>query len=159
MKILNTFFLAMVLLSCNSDDNNETDFVYSIGFEMIVKNGGGIDLLNQNSPNTLNTNDIKLYYLINDVSEEVYNPNLDLPRNYMIYEHSDGFYRIKIFPNYAQSEEFPTTYIEWGENDTDTIKCQFKYTNNSIALTKVWFNEILELDTESGTGFTFEVIK
>ena len=126
---------------------------------MIVKNSEGIDLLNPNSSNNLNTNNIKLFYLKNGVSEEVYNPSLDLPRNYMIYSQSDGIYRIRIFPNDIQSEEFPITYIKWNETDTDTIKCKLKYTENTIVLEKVWFNEEFKLDTTQNSGFTFQILK
>ena len=159
MKNLIMLLSVMFLSSCNSDDEKKNEFNYSTGFEMIVKNSEGIDLLNPNSPNTLNTNNIKLFYLKNGVSEEVYNPSLDLPRNYMIYLQSDGIYRIRIFPNEIQSEEFPISYIKWNETDIDTIKCKLKYTENAVVLEKVWFNEVFKLDTTLNNGLTFEILK
>lgn len=159
MKNLIMLLSVIFLSSCTSDDEKKNEFNYSTAFEMIVKNSEGIDLLNPNSFNSLNTNNIKLYYLKNGVSEEVYNPSLDLPRNYTIYLHSDGIYRIRIFPNEIQSEEFPITYIKWNETDTDTIKCKLKYTENAIVLEKVWFNEVFKLDTTLNHGLTFEILK
>jgi len=159
MKNLIILLSILFLSSCSSDDEKKNAFNYANQFQMTVKNSEGIDLLNPNSPNTLNTNNIKLYYLKNGVSEEVYNPSADFPRNYMIYLHPDGFYRIELTPNDAASEEFPISYIKWNETDTDTIKCKINYSENAIILEKVWFNEEFKLDTGLNNGLTFEIVK
>lgn len=145
-------------MSCNSECG-QNNYNHAIGFEIHVKSSNGEDLLNPNSPNTLNTSNIKLYYLKNGISEEVYNPNSDYPRNFMIFMDQEGLYRMRIFPNALKNEEFSVTYIKWNETDSDTVKCKFSFDCNATILQKVWFNDTLKLDTALGDGLFFEILK
>ena len=156
MKNLIIIVLLLILVSCSSEES-KNDATYSIDFEMIVKNSDGADLLNPNTPNTFNTPNIKLFYLKKGILEEVYSPTADFPRNYKIYQHIDGIYRIGIFPNDSKSENLPVTHIEWNATDTDTIKGEFYYSENAVIIQKVWFNDELRLDFSNGR--TFEIVK
>lgn len=150
---------AIILSSCITDDSYDPEFNYATSFEMIVRDSEGIDLLNPSSLNSLNSDSIKLYYLENGIVSEVYSPNYDHPRNYLIYSETDGTYRIRIFPNDIQTEQNPVTYIKWNEGDTDTITCTFIYTDNAIMLKEVRVNDVFKLDTTLNNGSTFEIVK
>ena len=82
---------------------------------------------------------IKLFYVIDGETQEVYDSNLDNPRNFRIYKHENE-YRIGISPNYSKTEEKPVTYIQWNENDTDTIEVVYERTQNATVQNKIWLN-------------------
>lgn len=75
MRTLGLILVAVFVMGCHSD--NDEAFVYDIGFEFGVKDSEGNDLLNQENPNSIAENDIKLFYLVGDEMVEVYDGNLD----------------------------------------------------------------------------------
>lgn len=140
MKYL--FFLTFLLfLSCSKD--NQTDSV-STSIDIFVEDAAGNNLLNTTLSNSINFDDIKLMYLIDGNTHEVYNSNLDCPRS-ICYIADVGNERVRIFPNDSEGEEYPITYIDWGNGDVDTLKCHFVRKDNgssSIVCDKVWLNDI-----------------
>jgi len=130
---------AMIFLSCQ-EEKNSTNIDTHIEIAVVDKNGN--DLLNPSAENSFKEENIKIYYLINGVVEEVFYPNLDYPRCFRIYER-DGIYRMRLSPNGNEKDEFPVTYIKWNETDTDTVKCNFSRGDNSLICTKVWYNGVL----------------
>ena len=109
-----TFFTLMItilLLGCSKNSDDENQFNLNNIIELGIENNNGIDLLNPNNAESFNESEIKLFYLINGNVEEVYSPTADLPRNFLIFEQNDN-YRIRIFLNYSETEEFPTTYVQ-----------------------------------------------
>lgn len=133
-------FLTFILIAMNACDRDQEKLVLDAGIEISVLDGDGNDLLNPLTNNAFIESNIKIYYLVNGELEEVYYPNYDNPRNFSIYER-DGFYRMGLSPNANEKDELPVTYIKWNDNDTDTIKCSFSRTDNSVICTKVWYNE------------------
>ncbi len=153
--------LSVIFLSSCRSGGDICCFNYSTSFDIIVKNSEGEDLLNPDTPNSLNTDKIKLFYLKNGVKEEVYYPNLDAPRHYSINLYEDNWYKIHILPNGLQSELLPVTYIEWNENDTDTIMCKIEHLDNAVLLKKLWYNNELKIDFSNPqySDWVFEIIK
>jgi hypothetical protein len=136
---------AMMLFSCQKEKEAMN---LDAGIEITVFDNNGNDLLNPSNQNSFKEQNIKIYYLINGIVEEVYYPNYDNPRNFSIYER-DGIYRMGLSPNANEKDEFPVTYIKWNETDTDTIKCSISRTESSVICTKVWYNETLMWDDYS----------
>ncbi|MFT7898647.1 hypothetical protein VBY74_01570 [Tenacibaculum ascidiaceicola] len=97
------------------------------------------DLLNIENPMHLNRSSFKVFYEINGKKTEVNNPNLDYPKGFKIYKHVNE-YRIRIFLNYSKTENIPTTYIQWDDNKTDTIKTFYQKSQNSILQDIIWLN-------------------
>lgn len=64
----------------------------------------------------------------------------------------------KAFAQYIYYEDFPITYIEWSENETDKIKCHFNRTENSVVCDKVWFNQELVYPNDTKDRI-FKIIK
>ncbi|WP_321299679.1 hypothetical protein [Marinifilum fragile] len=161
MKYLFTIAIALLLFACSSDDEQHVAH-FGLSFDFSVLDSDGNDLLNPNNENSFKESDIKLYYLINGEKKEVYNPNMDSPRNFFIYQEGSDAYRIRIFLNDTESEEKTITYILWNNIDSDTISAEV-YRNSKYNLTrmeKVWFNGqlIYEL-TDNTTESFYKLIK
>jgi len=131
--------LVMVLLSCQKEENS---VFLDGGIEITVIDNNGNDLLNPSAENSFKEESIKIYYLIDGVVEEVYHPTADYPRNFFIYER-DGIYRMALSLNGNEKDEFPVTYIQWNETDTDTVKGSFLRGEGFLMCTKVWYNGVL----------------
>lgn len=149
----NLFFImtALLLVSCSEKEDDYlccANQVHMDGVEMSVRNSDGSDLLNPNNPNAYSADEIKLFYEIDGEVVEVYDPAMDLPRNFMIFNYSnetESEYRIRLLPNYDRNESQPITYIQWNETDRDTIKAEFYYSgpedsNYSFTIENLWFN-------------------
>src|SRR5690606_16006177 len=158
-KPLITFLIIALLSSCSSDDIKE-QFNLDVGFEFSIKDSEGNDLLNPQNPNSFNEPDIKLFYLVNGEVNEVYDGNMDYPRNFVIHEYPPtSEYRIGVFLNHAETEELPITYIKWNETDTDTLKCEIYRTNSLTKITKLWLNDVQIWTSSDNTEPYFELIK
>lgn len=166
MKTLIFLLLTMfMIISCSSNDNPTNKGVYiDTGINLIIKNNLGEDLLLPSTPNTLNTDEIELYYLLDGQKEKVFIGNLTYPKNYFIYNYINSK-AITIFPDYQSKDEFPVTYVKWNSTDTDTIKCHFNRGNKNdgkyISCDKVWFNNKLVYPTTENqkTGRFINLIK
>lgn len=99
-----------------------------------------------------------MYYLVNGEKQEVFDPNMDNPRNFLIYNH-DSEYRIGISLNDTDSETLPITYVEWNEIETDTLQAAFFKTENTIQVIKTWFNGELKWDGSNGQDNFFTIVK
>lgn len=128
------------LFACSkTDEMDEQYFNLYAGLEFSVFNAQNEDLLNPETPGHLNTEDIRLFYVINGESQEFHDDNLDNPRGYLIGEH-EGVYRIGISLNYAETEDKPITYVSWNDIDTDTIEVSYQKTQHSILQDTIWLN-------------------
>jgi hypothetical protein len=116
------------------------------------------------TPNAIIFDSLRLMYLINGNTVNVNDPNMDCPRN-ICHVTDAGSERIRLFPNDKENEEFPVTFIRWGNEDLDTIKCHFirkdNGINSSIVCDKVWFNGLLMFpdNAVAGLGRAFKVVK
>lgn len=135
------FFILILLtiFSCSKNNEPEEQFNLSSSLEFSIINSQNEDLLNPNNPNHINVANIKLFYVIDGKSQEIYDSNMDNPRNFRIYEHKNE-YRIRITTNATETAEKPITYIQWNENDTDTLEVLYERTQNAILQNKIWLN-------------------
>jgi len=157
MKAIILILTFITLFGCSSNDNQE-QFNFDVGFEFSVTDNEGNDLLNPDNPNSFNESDIKLFYLINEETVEVYDNNLDYPRNFLIYQNSDS-YRIRIFLNYSETEELPETYIQWSETDSDTIKSEINRSNTYVKIQKVWLNDNIIWNSSDNSEPYYQIVK
>jgi hypothetical protein len=125
-------------MSCNSD-NGQEQFSFDVGFELSVKDMDGNDLLNPENANSFKASEIKIFYLINGVMEEVYKADKDYPRNFFIYKHENE-HRIRVFLNHSETEETPETYIKWNETDTDVLGAKVNQTPFNVKIDNIWLN-------------------
>lgn len=150
---------ALLFLGACDADEPDCCFNMDVGVDMMVSSEDGTDLLNPDNPGAFLEKDISLYYLVDGESERYFRSHLDASRGFTIYRNESlDAYVISIFPNTAESEAYPITYIEWSETDTDTLRCEFERTKNSLLGTQVWFNGQLKRGPSIAER-VFEVIK
>ncbi|SRX55997.1 hypothetical protein [Aequorivita sp. CIP111184] len=161
MKTIATLILLTILTSCsknNDDEPQQQANVIDVNVELSLKSTNGEDLLDPNNPNGYKAEDIKLYYLINGEKQEVFDANMDYPRNFFIFKH-ESEYRIRIFQNLAETEALPITYVEWNNQDTDTLQAEYHRADRLIQVIKTWFNGELKWDVVSNKENFFTIIK
>ena len=152
------------MISCSdSDDENNPPNYYNLrtGVQFKVSSQTEIDLLNTDNENAYLAENIKIYYLINGEVKEIYNSNMDAPRNFAIISPEDSgenFYFMTIGLNSSELEN-AITYIEWNDMDTDTIRANFRSGDNYTLITKAWYNEELIFDEYNIPETLTEIIK
>jgi len=158
--------ISILIVSCSSDEDNNNNSAFNLdtGIVFLLTNELGEDLLDPTNPNAYLSETIKIYYLKeNGDVDEIYNSNLDSPRNFSIItpENSGSdIYAFQLFPN-TYIMENAVTYIEWNENETDTVKTNYRYGDNYTICSNVWYNNE-NLWTENpavNSGRVFEIIK
>ncbi|NOU62083.1 hypothetical protein [Marinifilum caeruleilacunae] len=152
MKYILIISIAVILVSCSSGD--EPSAFVDVSIELSVLDIDGNDLLNPNNDDSFKESDIKLYYVINEEKREVYDPNMQYPRNFFIFKEG-AIYRIRLLLNNDKSDDKPITYIQWNDKDSDTISAEFYRTNNLTRKEKVWFNDKLIYEFDDNTSESF----
>jgi len=148
---MKTILLISSLLCClisSCDDTEENDGLISsmdisLYVDLLVQDNEGVDLLDPNVPNTLNTDQIRLYYINGDEKVEVYDPNLDYERNFKIV-YDDNLRFLRLFVNDNIVNGYTETLLDWGNGNVDAIRSVVTKTNTSIVCDSVWFNGKLE---------------
>lgn len=160
MKNLFLILTTILFIGCSdSDDSNSNFYNITSGAEFGIFNTDGEDLLDPDNSDHWDTSAFRVFYLINGEVQEVYNQNMDNPRGYYIYKHANEF-RTAVILNSSETEEYPTTYIKWNDEDTDTIRASFQRTENGVIQNTLWLND--ELVWELGDNTTepyFELTK
>jgi hypothetical protein len=163
IKILVLLFMILGL-SCTEDEPITEDVFISHDVKISLADQQGLDLLDPNNPNAINSDNIKIFHMIDGELKKfskylmkIYKPSeLGFNENYVFYlGYTSPSY-------YTHEKEEPITYIQWNETDMDTVRCQYQYTSNSIICTKVWFNEIVVWDmddSETNSSRWFQLVK
>jgi len=141
-KVLSIFLVALVLSSCNKEEPNWGSY-NDCGVYITVHDKAGIDLLNPSNPGAYLQQNIKIFYLINGVKEEVFHWNQDYPRNFNIDEFPNEKFKMGLGLNYSPTEEYPITYVQWSENDTDTLKTEIYRRGGLTSVKNLWLNNKL----------------
>lgn len=139
MKKLVIIIAIFTLFGCDKSSDMKETYNFDTGLEFLVFNSNNEDLLDPATANHYEATEIKLFYVVDGEIEEVYDQNMDNPRNFSIYKHEDE-YRIGVSFNHTETSEKPITYIQWNNNDTDTIEVAYERTENAILKRKVWLN-------------------
>lgn len=125
-----------MIISC-SKSSDDAEYISKV-LDIYGENSDGENLLG----NVYKEENIKLYYLNNGIVEEVYDTNMDTPRNFKFVD-IDGKLAIRVFAN-LNDENFPITYLEWNEEDIDTIRCHYYRSEDDfvVYLDTVWYNDV-----------------
>lgn len=160
MKKLILFLAITSLFACNKSDDLSPAVVVDISFEFLVFDSQDADLLNPTTPNHIESDDIKLFYETDGEVLEVYEPHLDHPRRFHIFEHENE-YRIRVDLNDSDASDETITHIQWNDDDTDVVKAVFKRTKNTVRVSRVWLNDtqIWDLTTDTDDNKYFRLIK
>lgn len=148
--------LSICLLSGCLKKNDQGDYV-DIYIDLKLENTQGSDLLNPDTENSYNQKDIKLFYLLNGIEHYHFCDNCDYQNHYHFYERDNRFV-MRISPSYVTQEDGsdPVTYIQWNDNDRDTIQCHINRNKDGskIFCSKVWYNDSLVYDNYYERYFT-----
>jgi hypothetical protein len=152
MKKIGYLFVTILLsLSCS----DEKDCCSQIAgnntlFEFSLVNQNGEDLLNENTQNSYNTNNIKLYNLIDGEEILINNPNSDSPNGYSIFE-KDGLNLFR--PFFKESNLEISGIIEWNPNKRDKISLEMvQQSENVKRLVKIKYNGEIVWNEETATN-------
>lgn len=152
------FLAALILLAACSDKEKSEAFVIDTKIEIAVKDKDGNDLLNPQSEYYFDQSSVKVLYIVKDETDGTYSEKSALSNQYYIYKHEAG-YRLAFFPNTDNKEEFPKTYIQWGENYRDTLSCKIYRGKNREIVTEVWINGVKKWEDSLLTERFFELVK
>lgn len=163
MKAILMILAFTALAACSKDDIDMNGFNLENQIYLSLKNSDGQNLLDTETENSININDIQLFYLIDNEPVEV---TIENGYNMGSIElTSDKL--LKVFTNPSSSNIIDETseyevveniaYLKFSETDTDTIKTHSKSSQNYFLLSKVWYND--ELVWERETGEVIEVMK
>ncbi|HEU4791254.1 MAG TPA: hypothetical protein VFS71_16325 [Flavobacterium sp.] len=163
MKKNYILFIAILCISCNSDDpENIQGVVLAENVDVYLKNSAGENILGTDK---YPENSIIIKYLIQG-KELGYGYNttgaiLDNPRGFFVEKLSEQETGkgMRIFLNADSSEEYPITYLRWNETETDTFKAKYRRTRGSVILEKLWLNDVLVLGAEGQTTSYITIVK
>lgn len=156
--------IGIFALSCENNESDMTVVDLAVGISYLDSNNQ--DLLDPNTPNSYNTNEFKIYHLINGEKELFFKSNLDYPNGYFVYKESNmEYYEIRItgindFDDSRENDEYETiTLLKLSSNETDTIKCLIRKSNNSYTCRKVYYNSNQVWDWYDGIARNFIINK
>ncbi len=138
------FPLLVVITSCN--DDSDCCLNVPLGLDIVsfsVFSESQSDLLDPNSANTLNTSKIRILEKDTNGFIEIYEPNLDSPYGFSIYDTED-VYQMKLYlskNNGVDSSINRTALIKWNESISDTINIDLvRESRNIIRVKKIFYN-------------------
>lgn len=153
MKKIFIILIAFTFFSCDSEDGkNEFNSTHDISTEISVFNNQNEDLLNPSSANHIDISKIKLFYVIDGVSRDY--------TTMLKYVKRENEYRIRILLNDIDKSEKKVMYIQWNENDKDTIEATLKRDKNIYRPDTIWFNNKIVWEFTCGIcEADFKIIK
>ncbi|UII27023.1 hypothetical protein LVD15_00880 [Fulvivirga maritima] len=153
--------------SCSSDDeevylfpDSLSDFEADLAVRISVQDTYGNDLLDPQYENSYKAEDIRTAALIEIEDDSFYGSGLYWTCNYEIFKFEDeGKYYIELIPSRSWFEKYTVTYIDWGNNDMDTLKCKIIETADLRVCTQVWYNKEMKYNKFSSSSRSFVIVK
>lgn len=149
MKYILQIILLISLLSCN-DKECCYDLVGHIDLKVV--DSEGTDLLNPDNPDAYYEPKIEIKYLIEGEIVQGFNGSFEHGCTFLFQEENTDTedYILRVYVNMAESEEYPITYIEWDDQDTDTLKFHYNRGDNYTRWDRVWYNDVEHIFNTSG---------
>ncbi|PWJ58083.1 hypothetical protein CLV98_105265 [Dyadobacter jejuensis] len=144
-----------VLTSCkdDSDDPTAVEVDTSVDFVRVDKNG--INVFSNASANYIDPSNVETFYLKNGDKVEVNNPDLAASKGVILNEiNGNKYLRMFVYPGEVDQEE-TITYLQWKENDTDTIKSLMSRSPGAVFISKLWINNSLIYEAGKSKGITW----
>ena len=154
MKNAVIILISALFLSCNNSNESEDEIKYNgvnlnVGINLSVVNNQNEDLLNPLREDGYKEEDIRMFHLLNnEVIEYAPDDWLSNPKGFKIYKSDieDKYILRILLLNSAETEELPTTYLQWNENETDTLKVTYRRMGSSVIKETVLLNDVLIWD-------------
>jgi hypothetical protein len=153
-------FLAAVILISNFGCKRELPhppMEFDTNIFMWVRDSSNRNLLDSTTTGYFKESEIRVYYLVNGVIIDPFNPSLGHPHMFLIAKNTgNGEYFIVLNPNYGKyfdaserTDVQDTTLIEWHAGDVDTVECTMTHIWSSIYCTKIMYNGVLKYDDKT----------
>lgn len=152
--ILMFIFILSIIMGCNDDDSEMTQFNLDNQIYLKITNQSGQNLFDETTEGSYNIVNLKLFYLVNNEAVEVtlengYNMgSIELTSNKLL----------KVLTNFSttnivnETSEYKTieniAFLKLTETDTDTIKTHSKSNRGYFLVSKVWYNDELVWNSE-----------
>lgn len=148
-----------MFFSCKKSSEKPSKFNVDTFVSISYLDETGKDLLDSSNSNSIKEKDIEIYYLVDGQKRHVYDPAMDLPKNFKIEKDpvNNKFYLDLFVSAIVDKDGISTTYIEIKNRSTDTITARIY---NSSSLTKVtdgWYNG--KIAEKTNGEIMFSVIK
>ncbi len=153
MKIYFILFLGItmifLLVSCENGKPPYPGESVDLAIDIFLQNSSGEDLLNPNTKNSFLVNDIRVFAVENGVEKELYNPNLDCPRNFCILNYANNSKIFRLFASGNFEEGRSKQIVRWNATYIDTFIANIKsvpigYGNHYTFCDSVWVNSDLK---------------
>ncbi|RKD89852.1 hypothetical protein [Mangrovibacterium diazotrophicum] len=140
-KMISLFLFAIIsLTACEKEEENTiNNSLYDYGFQFSVFNAQNEDLLDPEVTGHFDASQIKIWYVANGEITEAISSNHANPRSSRVVKHENE-YQLGVVLNHYKTTSI--TFIEWDENDTDTIVATFDKLPNGIRKTCLWYNGV-----------------
>lgn len=153
--------LLLLIASCKKSVDCCTNI--DVGVDISYIDSTGMDLLDTTNAFSIPLDSMKLFYWENDTWVEVYDNQMDAPRNILFISESDPM-RIRVFTSTKdENYDFETNGVKQGKSicllrlnhlDSDTIETEWQSSHNGFVNTKIWYNGI-----EVGESKSITIIK
>ncbi len=139
LKLITLLFPFFILVSCKKDEKG-----ISMGnhIDITVQNKQGQNLLS--APATFSKSDINIYHFVNGQPQLYNQPHLDADKGFLLIKDGAGINKMRIFTAFTTNQPTALTLVKFGNLQTDTIKCEYRFAKGSLFLEKVWYNGVLK---------------
>lgn len=144
------FTISFILgfISCTSDSTGPEGLgQHGVTFAIAFVDSTGQDLLDKETSNYWTEDDLDIYYLKDGEKELVFNANLDMPKNFWIYD-PDNYKGVEdsnchmelLLSSYLDEDGYSTTYIEFPGGEMDTLRLKGRLTQAGFFGDTLWYN-------------------
>lgn len=163
-NLMISILIISFLANCTKNSDEPVGDIVNANIRYNIINEAGDDLLNSDNDGYFPFSDMKLYYIENNQKVEVYDENMDSPRNINVISGTDLF-TLKISLLYHGDEDLisedddgkwgqSTALIELSASITDTIVYEWANSKSNFTVSKIWYN-----GEEHSRNDIFQVIK
>ena len=151
--LISTMLLASICFACESE--NDEGVVVSIDITLTIEDKQGNDLLNPETEDFIDQNDIKVVYEIAGKRESYITLNdnaiLDNPAGFSVY-HAEGAdrFHLNIFSNPTKGKAI--TIVELEGHEDITLVTEVSKKNGNTIVEKIWYKDNLVWPTEINNG-------
>jgi len=156
MKPILIFLFLLLLISCEKRNSVDKDldtvgsYSYDYNVLILIKDGQGNDLLDPSNPKAFLQNKISLFYIKDGKKEQCFDWT-----NYLLFHIDDNNYHNI---NFLRLKLGYVNLLQWSQNDTDTIDCDFVARPYGYTLKAIKVNSkavsLVPVEPYGGLGFT-----
>lgn len=141
MKFLAMSLIGMIMIGGCKKENGVDGVVMEADINLYVVDENGKNLLKDGQK----ADGLRLYYIVDGVEKEVWNPNLDNERNFSIENYQgEGKYKgeplLKVVANTIDQATTTKLLLKWNDSTVDTLTTELTRKGSSLWVTNIWLN-------------------